>query len=229
VTGITVFPVVVAHPVAGVPGLRIAVEITQDGAPMNRLLIGLLLLLAAGATLAQDVITEPKSGAKFAAKDGETSLLGVSLRTKTFAKVKVYAIGLYVADAAISGPLKNKAGTDELYKELQNGDFQKTIVMKFVRDVSTKQIRDAFHESLKGAGDKTDAWIDYFTDLRSGQECFISWVPGAGLTTKVAGVDKPAINDKAFAAAVFGIWLGDKPVQENIKKELVSRSALLFK
>ena len=195
---------------------------------MNRLIVGLLLLFAAGTVLAQDV-TEPKSGAKFAAKDGETSLLGVSLRTKTIAKVKVYAIGLYVADSAISGPLKNKAGTPELYKELQNGDFQKTIVMKFVRDVSTSQIRDAFHDSLKGAGDKADAWINYFNDIRSGQECVISWVPGTGLATKVAGVDKPAINDNAFASAVFGIWLGDKPIQENIKKDLASRSGLLFK
>jgi len=195
---------------------------------MNRLIAGLLLLFAAGTVLAQD-ITEPKSGAKFAAKDGETSLLGVSLRTKTIAKVKVYAIGLYVADSAISGPLKNKSGTAELYTELQNGDFQKTVVMKFVRDVSTSQIRDAFHESLKGAGDKTDTWINYFNDIRSGQECLISWVPGTGLVTKVAGVDKPPINEKAFASAVFGIWLGDKPVQENIKKELVSRSGLLFK
>jgi len=195
---------------------------------MNRLIAGLLLLFAAGPALAQDV-TEPKSGAKFATKDGETSLLGVSLRTKTIAKVKVYAIGLYVADSAISGPLKKKAGTAELYKELQEGEFKKTVVMKFVRDVSTTQIRDAFHDSLKGAGDKPEVWINYFNDIRSGQECVISWVPGRGLETKVAGVDKPTINDKVFAAAVFGIWLGDKPVQENIKKELVSRSELLFK
>ena len=195
---------------------------------MNRLIAALLLLFAAGPALAQDV-TEPKSGTKFATKDGETSLLGVSLRTKTIAKVKVYAIGLYVADSAISGPLKNKAGTPELYQELQNGDFQKTIVMKFVRDVSTSQIRDAFHDSLKGAGDKADAWINYFSEIRSGQECIISWVPGTGLETKVAGADKPAINDKALASAVFNIWLGDKPIQENIKKDLVSRSALLLK
>jgi hypothetical protein len=198
---------------------------------MNQFIAGLLLLFAAGPALAQNVqdVTEPKSGVRFATKDGETSLLGVSLRTKTIAKVKVYAVGLYVADSAIAGPLKNKAGTPDFYKELQNGDFKKTIVMKFVRDVSTSQIRDAFHDSLKGAGDKADTWINYFNDIRSGQECVISWAPGTGLETKVAGADKPAISDKGFAAAVFGIWLGDKPVQENIKKELVSRGELLFK
>ena len=151
------------------------------------------------------------------------------MRTKTFAKVKVYAIGLYVANSAISGTLKAKAGTADFYRELQNGDFKKTIVMKFVRSVSTDQIRDGFRDSLKGVGGRTDEWVSYFSGLRSGEECVISWVPGTGLETKVAGVEKPAINDKAFASAVFGIWLGDKPVQENIKKDLVSRAGQLVK
>jgi len=195
---------------------------------MNRLLAALFAFLMVGSALAQDV-AEPKSGVKFAVKDGDTSLLGVGLRTKTIAKVKVYAIGLYVADSAISGPLKGKAGTAELYRELVNGDFKKKVVMKFVRDVSTDQSRDAFRDSLKGAGNKTDQWVAYFSEIRSGQECVIGWTPGVGLETKVAGVDKPAINDKAFASAVFGIWLGDKPIQEDVKKDLVVRSGELLK
>jgi chalcone isomerase-like protein len=57
----------------------------------------------------------------------------------------------------------------------------------------------------------------------------IAWTPGIGLETTVAGVGKPAINDKAFDSAVFRIWLGDKPVQDDIKKDLVARGAELLK
>ena len=195
---------------------------------MNRLIAALLALSVVGPALAQDVV-EPRSGAKFAEKDGDASLLGVGLRTKTIARVKVYAIGLYVADSAISGPLKGKAGTTELYRELVDGDFRKKVVMKFLRDVSTEQIRDAFRDALKGVGGKADVWIGYFNDIRSGQECVIAWTPGEGLETKVAGVDKPAINDKAFASAVFGIWLGDKPIQEAVKRDLVARGEQVLK
>lgn len=196
---------------------------------MNRLFAAVLLaFFLVSPSIAQEV-AEPKSGTKFAIKDGDTSLLGVGLRTKTIAKVKVYAIGLYVAESAISGPLKGKAGTPDLYRELVSGDFKKTVVMKFVRDVSTTQIRDAFNESMKGAGGRSQEWINYFTDIPSGQDCIISWVPGVGLTTKVAGADKPPINDKSLAAAVFSIWLGDKPVQEDVKKDLVSRAGELLK
>ena len=188
----------------------------------------LLMLFAVGLGLGQEIV-EPHTGVKFAAKDGDASLLGVGLRTKTMLKVKVYAIGLYAGDSAIAGPLKGKAGTAELYGELVNGDFQKKVVMKFVRDVSAEQIRDGFRESLKGADGKTEEWIGYFEGIKSGQECVIAWAPGVGLETKVAGTGKPVINDKALAAAVFGIWLGEKPVQEDLKKDLVGRAGSVLK
>lgn len=195
---------------------------------MKHLLAFLFALSFLVPTFAQDT-TEPKSGTKFTAKNGNTSLLGVGLRTKTFAKVKVYAIGLYVSDAAIAGPLKGKAGTPELYGQLVAGDFKKRVVMKFLRNVSKDQIQEAFRDSLKGAGGKTEEWIAYFDDVHSGQECVIGWTSGVGLETKVAGAEKAAINDKALAAAIFAIWLGDKPIQDDLKKDLVGRSAELLK
>jgi Chalcone isomerase-like len=195
---------------------------------VKRLVAAVWLLSVGVSALAQDVV-EPKSGEKFPARDGDMSLLGVGLRTRTIARVKVYAIGLYVADSALAGPLKGKAGTLELYRELVTGDFAKKVVMKFLRDVSAEQIRDAFRDALKGTGVNADAWLSYFIDTRSGQELVIGWTPGVGLRTKVAGVDKPPLNDKPLASAVFGIWLGAKPIQDDIKNGLVARAAALLK
>jgi Chalcone isomerase-like len=195
---------------------------------MKRLLVLLFALSMIVPALAQD-IAEPKSGTKFAARDGDTSLLGVGLRTKTFAKIKIYAIGLYVADSAIAGPLKGRAGTPELYRQLVDGDFKKKVVMKFLRNVSGEQIRDAFSETFKSSGVKSDVWIAYFNEIRSGQELVIGWTPGVGLETKVAGADKPPINDRALASAIFSIWLGDKPIQDDLKKDLIARGAELLK
>jgi Chalcone isomerase-like len=195
---------------------------------MKRLLVLLFALSMMVPALAQDV-AEPKSGTNFATKDGDSSLLGVGLRTRTIAKVKIYAIGLYVADSAIAGPLKGKAGTPELYRQLVTGDFKKKVVMKFLRNVTGEQVRDAFSDSLKSSGVKSDVWIAYFNDIRSGQDCAIGWTPGVGLETKVAGADKPAINDKALASAIFAIWLGDKPIQDDLKKDLVARGGELLK
>ena len=197
---------------------------------MNRPAALLLTLALATPALAQEV-AEPKSGVKFAAKNGDMSLLGVGLRTKTMLKVKVYAVGFYVADSALAGPLaafKGKTDSAPFYKDLVWGDFEKQIVMKFTREVSTDQIRGAFRESLQGTS-KLDQFLGYFGDTKEGQEYVLTWKPGGILATKVAGVDKPEIADKAFAAAVFGIWLGDKPIQNDLKKSLVSRAGELIK
>jgi hypothetical protein len=197
---------------------------------MNRPAALLLSLALAAPALAQE-IAEPKSGVKFAAKSGDMSLLGTGLRTKTMLKVKVYAVGLYVADSALAGPLaafKGKTDSAPFYKELVWGDFGKQVVMKFTRGVSTDQIRGAFRETLEGTS-KLDQFLGYFGDTKEGEEYVLTWKPGGVLATKVAGADKGEIADKNFAAAVFGIWLGEKPIQNDIKKGLVSRAAELIK
>jgi hypothetical protein len=199
---------------------------------MNRPVALLLAAALATPALAQE-IAEPKSGVKFAAKSGDMSLMGVGLRTRTMLKVKVYAAGLYVADSALAGPLaahKGQANTPAFYKELVWGDFGKQIVMKFTRGVTTDQIRGAFRESLAGAeAAKLNQFLGYFGDTKEGEEYVLTWKPGGILATKVAGADKPEIADKNFAAAVFGIWLGEKPIQDDIKKGLASRAGELIK
>jgi hypothetical protein len=197
---------------------------------MNRQAALLLSLALATPVLAQEV-AEPKSGVKFTTKSGDTSLLGVGLRTRTMLKVKVYAVGFYVADSALAGPLASHKGKTEapaFYKELVSGDFGKQIVMKFVRDVTTDQIRGAFRGSLQGTS-KLEPFLGYFGDTKVGQEYVLTWKPGGVLATTVAGAEKPEINDKAFASAVFGIWLGEKPIQADIKKALVARAPELMK
>src|SRR5919108_1591391 len=108
-------------------------------------------LVHASARPALTDVTEPRSGVRFAEREDAMSLLGVGLRTRTFLKVKVYAIGLYVADTALGGPLAGYRGrtTDPaFYRELVWGDFPKQVVMKFVRDTTADQVRDAFYEAL---------------------------------------------------------------------------------
>ncbi len=195
---------------------------------MKNVALAVLLLGSGVATrLPAQEITEPRSGVKFAARVHDTSLLGAGLRTKTFLKVHVYALGLYVADSAIAGPLaafKGKTDSPAFYRELVQGDFPKQITMKFLRDLSLSQIQEAMREALAGADKaRVDAFVGYFPGLTSGQECVLTWAPGGTLETVVAG------PDKAFTAAVYSIWLGEKPIQEDLKKAVVARAGELIR
>jgi len=201
---------------------------------MRRLLAAALVVGAALAPpVAAQEVAEPRSGTKFPAKVDGLSLLGVGLRTRTFLKVQVYAIGLYVADSALSGPLaahKGQIGSTALYQQLVQGDFPKQVTLKFLRDLDAEQIQEAMREALRGADKaKVDAFVGYFPAIKIGQECVLRWAPGGTLETVMAGAPKPPIADKAFAAAVFAIWLGEKPIQEDVKKALVSRAAELIR
>jgi Chalcone isomerase-like len=153
-------------------------------------------------------VTEPKTGVTFATKVGDMSLLGVGLRTKTFLRFKVYALGLYVADEALSAPLavhKGRVGTSAFYRDLVVGDFEKQLVLKLVRDLSAEQIQGTFRSHMPAANRKLlDQFVSYFGATKAGQECVLRWVPGGSLETTVGGVRKPPIADKGDGFQLVG-------------------------
>jgi hypothetical protein len=198
-----------------------------------RWLAAVVALSTTAATATSPFVTEPKTGVPFATKVGDMSLLGVALRTKTFLKFKVYALGLYVADSALAGPLavhKGQLGSSAFYQNLVVGDFEKQLVLKLVRDLSAEQIQGSFRSHLLGADPKkVEDFVGYFGATKAGQECVLHYFPERGLETTVGGVVKPPIADKAFADAVFAIWLRDRPEEDAIRKPLVSRAAELIR
>ena len=131
----------------------------------------------------------------------------------------------YSAKQALSaaGSLKGKSGP-ELYHEIVWGDFAKEVHLRLVRDVSASQMQESIREALEHAEKgRVDAFVANFGDIKTGEEYVLRWVPGGTLETVANGVSKVAIADMTFAAAVFGIWLGDEPIQDDIKRDLVSR------
>jgi len=69
----------------------------------------------------------------------------------------------------------------------------------------------------------------HFRDTKAGEEYVLRWAPGGVLETSFAGQANSPIADKDFAAAVFGIWLGPRPVQTDLKRGLVSRARQLIR
>jgi hypothetical protein len=188
------------------------------------------MLAAPSLALSAEQVADPSSGVEFDTEIGDLRLLGTGLRTKTFLKVKVYAIGLYV-DPKPLAVHKDETNSSEIYKALVWGDFRREIHMKFIRSsISAKKIRGAFEDSLGAAAPALrEKFLGYFGDVKKGDEYVLRWVPGGTLETIVAGQTKPSIADKTFTAAVFAIWLGDKPVQDDIKRGLVSRASEVLK
>lgn len=202
---------------------------------MNRFLaIAALVTLGAAETALAQTWTEPKSGAAFAVKRDDLTLLGGGLRVKKIVfSFKAYAVGFYVSDAAIAGPLaafKGKTTSPEFYQALQTGDFKKELVLRFMRNLSQDRIQGAMRESLEGADPKIlDQFVSYFPELKEGQEAVLRWAPGGTVETVMAGQAKPPIADKAFAERLFGLYVGPTPLQADIKAGVVARAADVIK
>jgi hypothetical protein len=150
----------------------------------------------------------------------EIVLNGAGLRIKFF--VKVYAAGLY---------LEKKSGIPAAVLALAG---PKRVSMHLLRDVSAKQILDALHEGveannsaaarekLKPQLDALDAVMIGMGPIKKGDVVTLDYVPGSGTVVTVNGQPKgKPIAGNALYDALLRVWLGDDPVQEDLKKELL--------
>jgi Chalcone isomerase-like len=150
----------------------------------------------------------------------EIVLNGAGIRTKFF--VKVYAAGLY---------LEKKSSTPAAVLALTG---PKRVSMHLLREVSAKQILDALHEGveannsaaarekLKPQLDALDAVMTGMGPLKKGDVVTLDYVPGSGTVVTVNAQPKgKPIPGNPLYDALLRVWLGEDPVQDDLKKELL--------
>jgi hypothetical protein len=175
----------------------------------------LLLCLAAEAQLTLNGIALP---AKVKQDNTELVLNGGGIRKKLF--FKLYTAGLYL-------PVKNKnAG------EIVAADKPTTIRLVITSSVinsgnMSEAIQEGFGKSLKGntapMQGKIDAFIDIFKkeEIKEGDVFEVWYTPTEGVRGFKNGKLKGTIAGLDFKKALFGIWLSDTPVDEDLKTGLL--------
>jgi hypothetical protein len=182
---------------------------------MTKLLAAALALAVATPALARKV-----AGVEFPevidVGGQKLSLNGAGLRKRFI--VKVYAGGLYLAH-----PSRDP-------ETIVSADAPKRVRMVFLRDVSKKQIMDAYREgfqknsagpALNGLLAKLDEIAPAIPDLKEGAEMFVTYVPGEGTTVAAAGGGKATVAGKEFADALFRNWLGKEPADDDLKAAML--------
>ncbi|MEW5737265.1 MAG: chalcone isomerase family protein [Thermodesulfobacteriota bacterium] len=146
-------------------------------------------------------------------------LNGAGFRTKYF--FNIYGCGLYLQKQ------------DKDAKKIIEADEPMGVRMHFVfRKVSGKEMSDmldkGFTKATKGNTAPIREQIEHLlallpATLYRGDIVDLFYVPGRGIVCyingKYAGED-PGLN---FKQAVFAIWLGDEPVNETLKKEMLGK------
>lgn len=175
-----------------------------------------LLLSLPGRALARDI-----EGVHFddtLTVGGQSYVLnGVGVRHATIFRVSVYAAGLYLPSASHD------------QSHILATSTPKHLIAIFRRDVGRDQARDAFRDSIRNAagsgaaaieGEITRfaAWIPAFAEH---QRLVATFTPGSGIELSASAASAHLHANEAFGTAVFGMWVGSHPADDELRRGLL--------
>ncbi len=180
------------------------------------LVLALLLPLSVQAAEVAGVKIDDKARVS----NADVVLNGAGLRTRLF--FQVYAIGLYL-------PQKSSTPTGIL---AQPGP--KRVAIHMLRDVGADTFTEALADGIRANHSEAEAKaleprIKEFAaimaeikEAKKGMAIALDWQPASGTVTLINGTPRgKAISGEDFYRALLRIWLGDKPVQDDLKKALL--------
>lgn len=177
-----------------------------------RVLIALLLAFPAWAVEVAGVRIDDKTQVA----NTDLTLAGAGLRKRLF--FQVYAIGLYVRDPK-ADPVSQPG--------------PKRVQIHMLRDVGAEQFTEALADGIKANHPEAEASaleprvrqlgaiLAQLKEARQGMAIALDWT---GSETVLVVDGKPAgrpIQGEDFYRALLRIWLGEHPVQEDLKKALL--------
>jgi hypothetical protein len=180
-------------------------------------LFAFLLLLPFVASAAE--VAGVKIDDKTRVANAELTLNGAGLRKRAF--FQVYAMGLYVAQKSANAA------------QLIDQPGPKRVAIHMLRDVSADAFNEALAEGIRANHSETEAKgleprlkdlgaiIGGVGEAKKGMAIHLDWT---GSETQVMVQGKPTgkpIAGQDFYKALLKIWLGDKPVQDDLKKALL--------
>ena len=145
----------------------------------------------------------------------ELHLMGMGLRKKLWFKV-------YIASFYLQNPTEDAA-------QAVSTDQVKRVEMHMLRDLERGKIVEAVQAGFeKNSGPqmpqlqtRLDQFLKAIPDLRAGESITITYIPGQGTVVKAAASDEITVAGKDFADALFSVWLGPQPVDDELKNEML--------
>jgi len=155
-------------------------------------------------------------------KVGATDLVLNGAGVRTRAIFKVYAIGLYLGE--------RKPGAADVI----GASGAKRVAIHMLRDVDAATFTEALVEGMRPNHDEATmkalepriaelaAIMNELKEARKGMMVLLDWQPGAGTVVSVDGKSRGRpIAGEDFYRALLRIWIGERPVQDDLKKALL--------
>jgi hypothetical protein len=185
---------------------------------MKRWLAGMMLLWALPVAALEIAGVNVADKAKVGASD--LVLNGAGIRTRAI--FKVYVGALYLGD-------RRSAAAEVLG---QKG--AKRVVLTMLRELSAEQLNEAFENGIQANHSAAELaalkpriaeLLSLFTDAKKGDVILLDFLPESGTVVSVNGAarGKPIAGEDLYSA-VLRIWLGDRPVDGDLKKGMLGQA-----
>lgn len=157
---------------------------------------------------------------KVTVNGSELSLNGAGVRKKAF--LNLYVGTLYVEE---------KTGDE---KTVIDGEKPASVRLEIVSGmISNSAMREAVEEGFEASttdaeyaaiAERADAFVEVFAEeITKGDKFAFDYVPGEGVKAYKNDNLLITVEGADFKRALYGIWLGDKPADENLKKAMMGR------
>lgn len=176
--------------------------------------VGALVALASnGSNASAAEISGVKLPDQVSVAGKSLKLNGAGLRQATILKINVYAAGLYLENSSNDG------------ETIANSNQIKSIEMVFMRDVSAKQMAEAFGEGfdkncVAGCAElKPDIGKlqGLLKDMKKGDSMAFHFLAD-GVAVMIRGQKVGSVGDKAFSHQLIRCWIGKNPPNAGLKE-----------
>jgi hypothetical protein len=130
-------------------------------------------------------------------------------------------IDAYVAALYIQEEVPAEDALGDVPKRLEIHYFHAIKAEDFAASTNKLIADNQDPETVARLAPKMDAINNLYVDVRPGDRYALTYTPGKGTELSFNGVTRGIIPGREFAAAIFSIWLGSKPIDKELKKQLL--------
>jgi hypothetical protein len=179
--------------------------------------LALMFILAVPSISLAKVVEDVNIPDTFMAGDQSLILNGAGTRTKFF--IDAYIGSLYLVE-------KSKDGLS-----IVNSDKPMAINLHITSSMVTSEkmetaFREGFEESTGGKMEAISSEIEQIINafkepIQENDKFQMVYIPGIGVQVNKNGAQKTVVPGLAFKKALFGIWLGNEPADDDLKEDML--------
>lgn len=138
---------------------------------------------------------------------------------RVMAFVKVYAGVFYLPEDTPSNMV-----LDDVPKRLEVEYFRSIAGHEFGLVTHKKISENVDPQTYERLQPRIEYHNSMYQDVQPGDRYSLTYIPGRGTELALNGVSRGVVEGADFAAALFSIWLGPKPLSDSFKKNLLDLS-----